>query len=147
MTQCLVRSGLIRVRLVEFGLNAAADVWMWAGSGRFCWWRTSRCSTESRRRRWKEPVNIAGKTTQSCGADRQIRLSSLLSLLLPRRKTHGPLLFLLESTQRLRSSTYQLVVPCMRHSMIGDHAFTVAAPRAWNSLTDITASTVITGTI
>ena len=43
----------------------------------------------------------------------------------------------LESRQRLRSSsTSQLVVPCMRRSMIGDRAFTVAAPRAWNNLPD-----------
>jgi len=43
----------------------------------------------------------------------------------------------LESRQRLRlSSTSQLVVPCMRRSTIGDCAFTVAAPRAWNSLPD-----------
>ena len=43
----------------------------------------------------------------------------------------------LESRQRLLSSlTSQLVVPCMRRSTIGDRAFTVAAPRAWNSLPD-----------
>jgi len=43
----------------------------------------------------------------------------------------------LGSRQRLRSSsTFQLVVPCMRRSTIGDRAFTVAAPRAWNSLPD-----------
>jgi len=30
----------------------------------------------------------------------------------------------------------QLVVPCMRRSTIGDRAFTVAAPRTWNSLPD-----------
>jgi len=43
----------------------------------------------------------------------------------------------LESRQRLRSSsTSQLVVPCMRRSTIGDRAFTVAAPRSWNSLPD-----------
>ena len=42
-----------------------------------------------------------------------------------------------ESRQRLRSSsTSQLVVPCMRRSTIGDRAFTVDAPRAWNSLPD-----------
>jgi len=42
----------------------------------------------------------------------------------------------LESRQRLRSpSTSQLVVPCTRRS-IGDCAFVVAAPRAWNSLPD-----------
>jgi len=43
----------------------------------------------------------------------------------------------LESRQRLRSpSTSQLVVPCTRRSTIGDRAFSVAAPRAWNSLPD-----------
>jgi len=44
----------------------------------------------------------------------------------------------LESRQRLwSSSTSQLVVPCMWHSTISDHPFTVAVPWAWNSLLDL----------
>ena len=36
----------------------------------------------------------------------------------------------------INSTSTQLVVPCMRRSTIGDRTFTVAAPRAWNSLPD-----------
>jgi len=40
-------------------------------------------------------------------------------------------------TRRLQSaSSADLIVPATQHTTMGDCAFTVAAPRAWNSLPD-----------
>jgi len=42
-----------------------------------------------------------------------------------------------ESRRRLHSeSSADLMVPATRRTTMGDHAFAVAAPRAWNSLPD-----------
>jgi len=42
-----------------------------------------------------------------------------------------------ESRRRLRSvSSADIIVPATRRSTMGDRAFAVAAPRAWNSLPD-----------
>ena len=42
-----------------------------------------------------------------------------------------------ESRRRLRSaSSADLIVPATRRTTMGDRAFAVAAPRAWNSLPD-----------
>jgi hypothetical protein len=46
-----------------------------------------------------------------------------------------------ESRRRLRSANrQQLVVPTSKRKTIGDRAFTVAAPRVWNSLSSATTS-------
>jgi len=42
-----------------------------------------------------------------------------------------------ESRRRLRSaSSADLIVPATRRTTMGDRAFAIAAPRAWNSLPD-----------
>ena len=48
----------------------------------------------------------------------------------------------IDSQRRLRSASTSTLIPPTRHSIIGDHAFLVAAWRVWNSLpSSVTSST------